>query len=250
LELIPNTVFLEDDLPDWFVSDYVHWLDFDTGIIEFRPLENPWLDASEQVWKVNFSTEFEAKIVSSTLQLVPSAHPLCRNIHSILHTLESANHVLVFLDEHRKIQIELRRYGLKFFIDNEGRLISKDYDAIVHPDQDLGCLYGLHNKLVLCPSTEQFSAHRYVLIPFGPVTIAKYQSHVVVSIDHDAKREMQHFKYRCDNYLRVIQSPGDRLSALFLAYLHAVTAFVLPDPTLSLDIPEQLQRYEISASRL
>jgi len=31
---------LEDDFPQAFINDYAHWLDIDTGFVEWRPILN------------------------------------------------------------------------------------------------------------------------------------------------------------------------------------------------------------------
>lgn len=177
LELIPNQIF-QGDLPDYFVQEFVHWLDLGTNVVEFRPL-----------------------------------------LDSILRHLETTNHILVFVDNTHSVQIELRRYGLKFCINRRGELIATDYDAIVDGNQDAGCLYGLHNKLILRSHNAQGPPQRHVLIPYGPVAVAKNAAHVSVSIDLQIGSQVKYFRYRCDEYLKVIQTPTDRLSNLFLAYL-------------------------------
>ncbi len=40
-ELLPIHA-LHDDFPAAFVEDYAHWLDIDTGVVEWRPLRHAW----------------------------------------------------------------------------------------------------------------------------------------------------------------------------------------------------------------
>ncbi|KAG9566451.1 hypothetical protein KCU71_g4050, partial [Aureobasidium melanogenum] len=68
------------------------------------------------------------------------------------------------------LEVESRRYNLHFAVTLDGELRSLELNAIVDPDQNVGTMVGLHNKLVLrnavpagCPEERQ------VLIPFGEV---------------------------------------------------------------------------------
>ncbi|TLD36380.1 hypothetical protein E2P81_ATG03269 [Venturia nashicola] len=229
LEVLPSSIF-KGDLPIWFVTEFVHFLDLHTGSIEFRPKGNPWETSIDALWSLDFLTMPGPKMTSSSRQLVPSHHFLCEKIQLALLHLESPEHILVFWNSATGFQIKLQRYGLKFSISSEGALISEDYDMIVDQDQDIGCLYGLHNKLVLRSRDEHGQNNRQVLIPFGPVSISKHANHVAVRVDTKADRLVQHFSYQCDKYLKTIQGSSDRLPSLYLAYLHAVTSYVLPDP--------------------
>jgi len=191
LELIPSGIF-EGDLPDYFVQEFVHWLDLKTNVVEFRPKGEPLSASCNQIWRLDFNT---SRMASSTFHLIPQHHPTFQNVQSILRHLEISNHILVFLDNTKSIQIELRRYGLTFAIDRHGNLISKDYDAIVDDNQDVGCLYGLHNRLVLRSRNAYGPTQRHILVPLGTVIIAKNASHVSISIDHKNTSQVKHFRY-------------------------------------------------------
>ncbi|KAE9967905.1 hypothetical protein EG328_007909 [Venturia inaequalis] len=229
LEAVPSSIF-KGDLPAWFITEFVHFLDLSTGLTEFRLKESPWENSPDTSWSLDFLATSGPKLSSSMRQLVPSHHFLCEKIHSILSNLEVQEHILVFWNSAKFVEIELRRYGLRFSISSEGELISKDYDAIVDSDQDIGSLYGLHNKLVLRSRDKDSQTCRQILIPFGPVSISKHANHVAVQIDIRTHRHVQHFSYQCDKYLKIIQGSSDRLPSLYLAYLHAVTSSVLQDP--------------------
>lgn len=119
---------------------------------------------------------------------------------------------------------------MRFSISKSGDLISEDYDAIVDEDQDIGCLYGLRNKLVLLDRNQSQLPQRYVLVTFGSIIIERSPNHLAITIDLKDQHEVKHFRYHCDDYLKIIQSKTNRQASLFLTYLHAITAFVLPDP--------------------
>ncbi|KAG9960476.1 hypothetical protein KCU61_g6491, partial [Aureobasidium melanogenum] len=113
----------------------------------------------------------------------------------------------------------------------DGELRSLEFNAIVDPDQHIGTLIGLHNKLVLrsvipsgCP------VERKILIPFGGVSIRRDGHHVDVRIQDAEGSKRQHFVYSLDRHLRKLRSAQDTLALLYQAYLHAVTSFCLPDP--------------------
>jgi hypothetical protein len=49
-EVIPIHA-LHDDFPRAFVEDYAHWLDLNTGFIEWRPLKDAWTSSPDN-WRM------------------------------------------------------------------------------------------------------------------------------------------------------------------------------------------------------
>ncbi|KAF4333347.1 hypothetical protein FBEOM_12860 [Fusarium beomiforme] len=99
----------------------------------------------------------------------------------------------------------------------------------VDREQAIGTLIGLENKLVLRDS--QDPSGRSVLIPEGTVNCRKgcdVEDHVDVSIDLETATRVH--IYRLDPLLCRIISNGKVESKLYLAYLHALTSYCLPDP--------------------
>jgi hypothetical protein len=96
---------------------------------------------------------------------------------------------------------------------------------VVDPDQEIGTLFGLKNKLVLRPVAGE--GDRRVLIPEGEVTYQK-TSPPLVTVDSGTVRRL--CEYRLDTTLRRLLDDGSLQSKLYLCLLHAVTSHCLVDP--------------------
>jgi len=147
-------------------------------------------------------------------------------IVGILKRVEDGENIHVIRLEDGTIRVELPRLNLRFFVNEQGHLESKELDAIVDLDQSLGTLHGLKDRLLLRDRT---SCERSALIPFGSVSVWKHQMHVSVSIDGSKGSRLRYFRYRLDRHLRKLRSPPGQLAELYLCYLHALTSFVLAD---------------------
>lgn len=98
IETISADVFHED-LPEHFVEDYVHWYNFASGTVEFRPADDPWNPSSPaalilqkipgQGWRLIkdgnavVGTQTPSAMAISNI-FIPLANP-CR-IHCVLQT--------------------------------------------------------------------------------------------------------------------------------------------------------------------
>lgn len=56
-ELLPVQT-LDGDFPHNFIQEYVHWLNINTGFVEWRPLHNAWM-ATSQNWQMQSGTVFQ-----------------------------------------------------------------------------------------------------------------------------------------------------------------------------------------------
>lgn len=224
LRLIPHEILLED-FPDSLVTRYVHWLDMESGMLEFRPLEQAWKHDP-----LNWVTYFQHNIgeTSSTKQcerrLVDIHSSLFVRISNVLQNLDAPKHIRLTL-RNGEVEAKLVRLHLNFFVNSQGELECREHNAIVDPIQDIGCLYSLTNKLVL-----RDQRHRTVLIPYGSVRIDRYASFTKVSIEPPKVPRIQCFRYLVDTTLGMLCDSTGMTGSLYLAYLHAVTVFALPDP--------------------
>lgn len=126
------------------------------------------------------------------------------------------------------IEVEVVRLHLRFFINKNGSLESQEHGATVDQNQGLGCLYGLANKLVLLDSSGQ--GDRTALVPYGQVAMRKNGQHTRISVRPPESATIKYLSYSLDPHLQALRGSSGMLCDLYLAYLHAVTGFVLPDP--------------------
>ena len=105
----------------------------------------------------------------------------------------------------------------------------------VDPNQSIGALHGLINKLVLRNNIRDqqtdFSRVRRVLIPRGHISFRQCSGHVAVEIDTDiqTQREVSYYGYIIDIELRPLIGDGSLESRLFKTYLHESTSYCLSD---------------------
>jgi hypothetical protein len=234
-QALPQSIF-EGFLPDHFVRSFHHWLDESSGDIEFRPLDRPW-QSSVHNWRMVFSDlnffAARAQLQLGPKSLIEPSSVVGRQITGILSVLDTAGNCHITYDSSCpfQLEVELRRYNLHFAVTMDGELRSLEFNAIVDPDQNIGTLFGLHNKLVLrsslppgCPEERQ------VLIPFGEVAFRREGTHVKVKVLDANGPKRQHFVYSLDRHLCKLRGAQDTMALLYQAYLYALTSFCLADP--------------------
>ena len=228
LEALPPGLFA-GDLPRHFAHNFVHWLDLETGSIEFRPLNSVW-QTSTQNWQLKFAYRSASSMSLQQRQLLETRSEVASHIVDILQVLDDKDNMHIMRDDYGTVEVELPRLRLRFFLNQKGRLESRELAAVVDHDQTIGCLWGLKKKLVLEDVGEPgIKKGRSVIIPFGEVRIRKGREHVHVNIDTGHADSVQNYRYSLDQHLWKLRGPPDLLSNLFKAYLHAVTTFVLSD---------------------
>ena len=106
---------------------------------------------------------------------------------------------------------------------------------IVDETQSCGTMFGLRNKLILCPrrnSPEASFLPRRVIIPQGKVSFCTMGDFTSVSINTGAEQHIRWHEYTIDTDLGRLTSNTSLTSKLFQCYLHALTSHCLPDPLL------------------
>ncbi|KAL4804856.1 hypothetical protein BDV18DRAFT_161949 [Aspergillus unguis] len=227
LRLIPHEVLLED-FPDSLVTNHVHWLDLETGVLEFRPLEQAWhQDPSNWYMPLQNRVGESSSTRQGKRRLVDVHSSLFAKITGVLQSLDAPKHICVSVTQDDIIEAKLVRLQLNFFVNDQQALECREHNATVDLKYDLGCLYSLSNKLILKGKTGQ--CHRTVLIPYGTVKLAKGALSTEVSIEPPNTPRIKCFHYLVDTTLGMLSDSTCMASALYLAYLHAVATFVLPD---------------------
>lgn len=233
-ELVPFSR-LTDDFPEFLSTDYHHWAHLQSKTVEFRPLSQPWSPLDRQ-WVLRFTTgggaEMESEGHESAL-LIDIHGALFCSLAFRLSPLESSRYLHIAKYSKGRIEADLPRLRLSFFINEQMQLESSNFRGqIVDESQSTGTMFGLKNQLVLRakdPITESLPRSRSVLIPHGKVRFEKKDHHVSVVIYPNAGRHILFHRYHIDVDLGYLASDAGLTSRLFKIYLHALTSHCLPD---------------------
>jgi hypothetical protein len=253
LQLIPRSSLL-GDFPRHLVDEYIHWLNLSTGELEFRHSGSPW---GPSIWRVRLQKpgtrrhsinlpSFQRRPAILQTQCKDNSEPPIRLIDvrsmtfdmvsRLVSSLESPEHIMVMLTA-QTLEVSLPRLHLSFFVNSHGDLECRTLPGlIIDKVQQCGTLYGLRNKLVLCPTRTNLEgstslSYRRVLIPQGNVSFKTIEGFTDVFINTDAKHVHWH-EYIIDTDLGCLASNLSLGSRLYQCYLHALTSHCLPDPLL------------------
>ncbi|KAL2821232.1 hypothetical protein BJX63DRAFT_427905 [Aspergillus granulosus] len=226
-EFIPRRLLI-GSVPDAFAQNYAHWFNLNDHYVEFRPLDKPW-HSSDSHWQLR-QNEMDAgwSVKKDGVSLLNVRSPTARLLSGILEPIEQPlNLHFKFHHGSSALEIEIPRLRLGFDVQAGASAIqSRQYRGMsIDTDQALGTLIGLHSKLILASSDRQ---NRVVLIPEGPVTWEKEDSHIRINISWEPITTLHAYAVRDD--LGYLDDNGSVQSKLMLCYMHALTSFCLPDP--------------------
>lgn len=168
----------------------------------------------------------------------------------IFQTIESPHYIEVTLSGD-SVNISLPRYQLDFGFSAQslsagGLINSRNFPGMVIDTitQDLGTLYGLESYIVLRRQADGLMTPgcvRHVIIPHAPVSVSydKECQHSAVVLDTANFPTIKYHLYGIEPLLGSLTSNGSLKSKLFKIYLHALTAYCLPDPLTGLTGTEQ-----------
>ncbi|RAL06801.1 uncharacterized protein BO97DRAFT_447317 [Aspergillus homomorphus CBS 101889] len=230
LKFIPHD-WLQGDFPQCLLTDYAHWLNLEDETLEFRPLAQAW-QPDQRNWRLstNFTDAEPAVMVRPRCTMIGVHSQLFSQLSNLLAALDRPDHMIVYQNSEGIVVVDMIRLRLRFLVNGDGLLESPELHAIVDRDQDIGCFYGLKNKLVLQDIKEK--SQRSVLIPFGDAQLWKARHHSVVQIEPPEERRIRYFQYFLDRDMQELRGPSDMLGILYQAYMHALTGFVLADPSI------------------
>lgn len=241
-EFIPNHV-LRGGFPTAFVDNFVHWYDSADDSLEFRPKGDPWTSSPDN-WRLTRAGP-EWQLAKGGVSLVSIMSTAAKALSCVFACLEDPLGIHIVLHHSSSsVEIKLPRIQLGFHLrSGTSSIQSRQFRGMsVDKDQSLGTLVGLCSKLIL---RNEHNDSRLVLVPEGSVSCTKVDDHVHVTIDKgsakgSAKRSatMAH-AYRVDDQLGRLIDNGTLQGKLFLSYLHALTAFCLPDPLIGRTGTEQ-----------
>jgi hypothetical protein len=243
LQLIPRST-LSGDFPKHFVDEYTHWLDFNTRELEFRPVGSPWTPAPSN-WRLYIhkpGTHAQPRAVlqkpsedGSLVQLIDIRSKTFAMVSSLLSPLESPEYIII-THASQSLEVSLPRLHLSFFVNSNQELECRSIPGyIVDKTQSCGTMFGLKNKLVLCPKAngpEESLLPRRVIIPQGEISFRTDGDFTGVSINTTAEKQVRWHEYTVDTNLGCLKSNTSLRSMLYQCYLHALTTHCLPDPLL------------------
>lgn len=222
-DLLPSRLFREQ-LPTDFVDEFVHWYNHVDRSIEFRPLENPW-SSSPADWHLT-KVDSSWHLSNSDLTLISVSSATARALSNILCPLATPLNIHVFFHNASKsLEIDLPKLQLGFYLQpGSSQIHSRQSRGMyVDPNQSIGTLVGLQNKIVL-----KQGDHRVVVIPEGEVSYQQTSDHVSISIDLDTVARVHTFQI--DDRIGRLLDDGSMQSKLFVCYLHGLSSYCLPDP--------------------
>ena len=232
-ELIPHPI-LRGDFPLHFVEGYAHWLNSKTYDVEFRPLADIW--TSSLNLKRIIETETRPVLTCSLLgtrSFIDRRSATAKRIFAVLcPKVENEDFLEIFVEGNpcQRVCIHLPRLKLDFFINEQCHLESVQFrNMIVDPNQQLGTMTGLCNRLVLCETKEL--PRRKVLIPEGAINFRRLKGRVRVDIvaPVDCNVKVAYHVFDVDSTLQALKGNGSMSSRLFKIYLHALTSHPVPD---------------------
>ncbi|EMD69950.1 hypothetical protein COCSADRAFT_342034 [Bipolaris sorokiniana ND90Pr] len=228
LEFIPHGIF-RPDLPLPLVEGCYHWLHIDTGEVEIRQ-KDKWTSKRKNWWLRRLYQDGSYRAVRQFQEpeeviLLEPRSPLVHDIAQIFSHFETPSQMLVWLAQDGKVNVELKRMELSFFINFKGQLQSRRLGAIIWHKQDCGTWYGLRNKIMIQSISNQ--RHTSILVPLGNFKVFRDGPHVCVDIEMGSG---EYLKYSINDTLgRIDCAPEPRL-LYTKALLHAYTSHVIADP--------------------
>jgi hypothetical protein len=242
IELIPKEK-LEGDLPAVLIEGHVHWLNLSTSVMEICPLDSLWETSSEN-WKID-CTPGKYRMQKGNEFLVDIRSQSWDMVSSLLRPFDTPQNLLVSvspIDSSQpmpslQLSVVLPRYGLSFYVDEDGDLQSCNIRGMVYDEnQSVGTLFGLVNRLVLRPKIRDVHVveliPRCALIPEGEISFKMDGHHVRVEINtcRPALGLVTYQTYRVDTDMGCLTGNVSVTNKLYCAYLHALTSGCSADP--------------------
>ncbi|KAF5698569.1 hypothetical protein FMUND_15060 [Fusarium mundagurra] len=227
LDLIPSRT-LQGMLPHSFVNDYAHWYHNKAGTVQLRSLKDPWTSNPDDWFFSRQNGGWKLCKDSRTFLFAPSSSMALR-IAGILSPLEAPLGLHMLYDAQKSdLEVRVPSLRLDFLLRaGESTIRSRQFRGMyIDSDQSVGTLVGFKSKLVLC--NNQDPSVRVVLIPEGDIQFRRFDGHVTVNAVYGTADRVQ--AYRIDDLLGRLTTNTKLESKLYLAYIHALTSFCLPDP--------------------
>jgi hypothetical protein len=199
LQFIPPSKLI-DDFPTCLIDNYVHWLDLNLREIEFRPAGSPWTsEASNWRLRINEPDIHPRAILRgpsqgiSSTQVIDIRSSTFDVVSSLLTPLESPKYIMATYTTTWTLEVSLPRFRLSFVVNSNREFECRSMPGyVIDKSQTCGTMFGLTNKLILCPSAsdaENALLPRRVIIPQGEVYFRKNGDFTSVSINIGAAEQ-------------------------------------------------------------
>lgn len=152
LEYLSVDIFMGDrtsDLPAYLLTNYVHWLNFQTGCINICHSSNLWRHEQKD-WVIDFfnRTGFRYQSII-VLGLIDPYSRILRVAAHVFKGFEKPSELFIFRENHGCIKVFLPRLELRFQINENHQFEWSELRSELDPNQDIGAWYDLKLKLVL-----------------------------------------------------------------------------------------------------
>ncbi|CAF4672381.1 unnamed protein product [Rotaria sp. Silwood1] len=242
-ELIPPKCF-EDELAEIFVSNYSHWWNDKTKIVEFRPVH---FQHENFLHDIHYILAIKKGFIRTNntenrQYLINRSSSFFKNLFTKYFIRLDGEPYVYMLADNGIINIHLSRLGIAFkYSPQHSTITSREYfDMHVDENQCFGTLTGLRSGLLLSPmaAIEHKNRHklcRKLIVPYGEIRISKKpdRHHQTVTIDRTSESKSpflhQYFVFILNDRLRILQPTDSPTGWLYLGLLHAVTSHCLPD---------------------
>jgi len=224
LEFIPPNVFMAGgdapDLPFPLIKGCVHWLDLFGRSLEIRPQATTWWSKPSD-WTIDLHSHSAYRRESL---LVDPRSAIFNRVATMIEPFEHRKSMVIYQPQRWNLSVHLPDLELRFAVNREGLLESRQLRAVVDSNQDAGTLYGMGSSLVLRDSV--VPADRSIIVAMGPANIDESGGHARIRINHTG----YYARFFINKVLGRLECPPEPRLIYFKAYCHAVTAYVLPDP--------------------
>ncbi|SMY26080.1 unnamed protein product [Zymoseptoria tritici ST99CH_1A5] len=226
-ETIPSRLF-RGKFPRSFTDGFVHWYDTSSGTIHFRPIEQALMSVSSAIWTLA-DTNGKWRLGKNGTTLIAMSSATSKSMGVVFASLTVLDRIHCLLDSagtELRVELHLPSVKLGFSIARgTTTLRSREYRGmLVDESQSVGTFLGLENKLML----KHFkTGSRSVIVPQGTVLYDKAGQHVRVRVDPESTVKV-HLLVVDKSLGRLIDN-GSLDCRLYVAYLHALTSYCLPD---------------------
>jgi hypothetical protein len=227
-ETIPTDV-LQTKYPHHFLKDYVLWYNTVDKEVKFLPKEDPWNFGHSSQWIMSQpEADHRWQLSRGGIRVISTTSQTATILASILQPLADVMDIHFLLQpDNTLLYADIPLLRLSFSLQKGGHLLySREHRSMfIDADQSLGAFVGFRNKLML---KDQQSGDRLALILESDLGYNNNGFHVEVQVKNKAESKVHAVKV--DSSLCRLMDNHDLDCMLFLAYLHALTSYCLPDP--------------------